>query len=139
VRRLQDALRAHGFDPGPTDGAFGARTAAAVRGFQAANGLAVDGVVGPRTWAALASSTASSGGSTTSSGRSLPTGTVLRLGAKGPAVVALQDALRAHGFDPGASDGDFGPRTLTAVRRFQAARGLVVDGVVGPRTWAALV
>lgn len=63
---------------------------------------------------------------------------ILREGATGQDVVALQDALAAHGFSPGASDGDFGPRTLAAVIAFQRSRGLVADGVVGPLTWAAL-
>jgi len=34
-------------------------------------------------------------------------------------------------------DGIFGAGTEEATRRFQSSRGLTVDGVVGPRTWAA--
>lgn len=56
---------------------------------------------------------------------------LLRLGSKGPDVVALQRALENVGFDPGAFDGAFGPVTDEQTRAFQAARGLVVDGVVG--------
>jgi N-acetyl-anhydromuramyl-L-alanine amidase AmpD len=73
-----------------------------------------------------------------SGGSSLPTGTMLSLGSRGSAVVALQKALAAHGFSPGPIDGDFGPMTLSAVRGFQASRHLTVDGIVGPHTWAAL-
>ncbi|WAC59223.1 TIGR02594 family protein [Brevundimonas sp. SL130] len=50
---IQKALSARGFDPGPIDGVWGARTTAAVRAFQASKGLKVDGIVGPRTAAAL--------------------------------------------------------------------------------------
>lgn len=50
---IQRALAARGHDPGPVDGVLGPRTRAAVRAFQAASGLFVDGIVGPRTWAAL--------------------------------------------------------------------------------------
>lgn len=63
---------------------------------------------------------------------------VLRLGRQGPAVVEVQQLLAARRIDPGPVDGDYGPRTEAAVKRFQAARGLVADGVVGPATWAAL-
>ena len=62
----------------------------------------------------------------------------LKRGSRGNAVKTLQAALLAHGFDPGPQDGIFGPRTLAAVRGFQAAQGIVVDGVVGPVTWGRL-
>jgi len=64
----------------------------------------------------------------------LPT---LKQGAKGGAVQRLQKALTKAGQNV-ALDGDFGPGTDRAVRAFQAAHGLGVDGVVGPGTWAAL-
>jgi peptidoglycan hydrolase-like protein with peptidoglycan-binding domain len=130
VVELQQCLRAAGFDPGPIDGAFGPRTQAAVRAFQAARGVGVDGVVGPVTWGRLQGATpapAASGGSPT-----------LRFGARGDAVRELQQQLARHGFSPGRIDGVFGSNTQSAVHRFQAARGLEVDGIVGPRTWAAL-
>jgi len=53
VRRLQQLLVDAGFDPGPVDGIFGSGTDAAVRAFQAAKGLDVDGLVGRATWAEL--------------------------------------------------------------------------------------
>lgn len=57
---------------------------------------------------------------------------VLRVGARGPAVRSLQQALAL------ADDGVFGPETLAAVEAFQRAHGLPADGVVGWRTWGAL-
>lgn len=56
----------------------------------------------------------------------------LRLGSRGQNVKDLQVAL---GVKP---DGWFGPRTRQAVKLWQASHRLVVDGVVGPVTWAAL-
>lgn len=62
---------------------------------------------------------------------------VLREGAKGAAVTQLQNLLRNKGYNI-AADGSFGPRTETAVKQFQSSKGLVADGIVGPKTWAAL-
>ncbi len=48
-KNIQKALAANGFDPGPIDGVLGAMTRAAIRAFQASNGLVVDGIVGKNT------------------------------------------------------------------------------------------
>ena len=56
----------------------------------------------------------------------------LKVGASGSAVIALQRALGV------AADGQFGPITRRAVRRYQRAHGLTVDGVAGPATLSAL-
>jgi putative chitinase len=57
----------------------------------------------------------------------------LQLRSTGDAVAQLQEAL--HGLKV---DGDFGPGTEAAVKRFQSEHGLTADGIVGPATWAAL-
>ena len=59
----------------------------------------------------------------------------LRQGSSGEPVRQLQEALRELGHDPGAVDGEFGPRTEAAVKAFQHDRGIAADGVVGPITW----
>lgn len=53
IKEIQQALKAAGFDPGPVDGIWGRKTIVALRGFQAKKGLEADGVVGPKTLAAL--------------------------------------------------------------------------------------
>jgi len=60
---------------------------------------------------------------------------MLRLGDHGVDVEDMQALL--PGFT-GEIDGDFGPVTDQAVRNFQRAQGLVVDGICGPQTWTAL-
>ena len=64
--------------------------------------------------------------------------TIIKRGMKGGEVRALQQALRAQGFDPGLIDGDFGGGTEAALLAFQKSEGLLSDGVAGPRTLAAL-
>jgi len=62
----------------------------------------------------------------------------VRRGDKAHPVPSLQYHLRARGHTV-AVDGDFGPRTEEAVRAYQKEKKLVVDGIVGPQTWQALV
>lgn len=69
----------------------------------------------------------------------------LEKGDKGDAVKALQTLLIGYGFRMKAAnntygvDGSFGPATYNAVRDYQKAKGLVVDGKVGPATWSKLL
>lgn len=65
-----------------------------------------------------------------------PAKSMLRKGARGESVRELQRAL---GFTGQAVDGDFGPKTDKAVRKFQQDHGLTIDGKVGPKTWAILL
>jgi N-acetylmuramoyl-L-alanine amidase len=67
-------------------------------------------------------------------------GELLRRGSAGEAVRDLQQRLAAAGYAPTGDDaGVFGAPTESSVRAFQDARGIRVDGIVGPETWAALV
>lgn len=62
----------------------------------------------------------------------------VRKGSRGEAVQLLQTRLNEKGFDCGKADGIFGDKTLKAVKDFQQYSGLVIDGIVGPKTWGAL-
>ena len=64
--------------------------------------------------------------------------TALKSGAQGDAVRELQKQLKKLGFYSGNVDGDYGPGTENAVKRFQAQYGLTADGVAGARTLSAL-
>ena len=63
---------------------------------------------------------------------------IIQLGSSGSDVVLLQQSLQNAGFSPGGIDGDFGVGTQAAVIAFQRSEGLLPDGIVGPRTAAAL-
>lgn len=64
--------------------------------------------------------------------------TNLRVGSRGSAVVQLQTRLTELRYDVGPIDGAFGPSTKHGVIAFQKVNGLARDGIVGPRTRAAL-
>ncbi len=59
-------------------------------------------------------------------------------GSKGQEVSKIQARLKELGYYLGPIDADFGGGTETAVKAFQRANRLVVDGKVGPNTWASL-
>ncbi|RFU84573.1 amidase [Streptomyces triticagri] len=80
-----------------------------------------------------------SGGGTPSDGLSFSSYETQRSGSTGAQVTAVQSLLSKHGYEAGAADGDFGPATLAAVQAFQQDVGLEADGVVGARTWTALL
>ena len=67
----------------------------------------------------------------------MPMPTAPRTGGNS-SVAALQQQLASRGFSPGAIDGIKGRKTDAAIRAFQQANGLKVDGIVGPKTMAAL-
>jgi peptidoglycan hydrolase-like protein with peptidoglycan-binding domain len=123
ILTLQELLRAHGH-PVVVDGDFGPATEAAVRAVQTSRGLTADGIVGPQTWPAVIAT--------------------VRHGSTGDAVrgVQVEFQFRNLSGDPAQGvqiDGIFGPKTDEAVRGFQQALAITVDGIVGPVTWRALV
>lgn len=121
VRSLQQLLRARNH-PVAVDGIFGPKTEAAVKQFQQSKGLSADGKVGKQTWPKLI--------------------VQVRKGDSGDAVRGVQEVIQFHDQSnnpPNHVDGIFGPKTDRWVRGFQDAVGTAVDGIVGPITWRAMV
>ncbi|MBR7178469.1 MAG: peptidoglycan-binding protein [Oscillospiraceae bacterium] len=109
VRYLQQNLIGLGYLTGDADGSYGKQTESAVREFQSAYGLTVDGNAGNATQTALRN-----------------------------AVVRLQVELSKLGYNPGGADGHFGSNTKKALLAFQRAKGLKQTGTANSSTWAAI-
>jgi peptidoglycan hydrolase-like protein with peptidoglycan-binding domain len=127
VAAVQVALKRLGLYNATVDGVRGPLTKAAIVTFQRRRGLVVDGIVGPQTRAAFGKRGRPAFGSRT-----------MKRGDRGWDVAAMQYILARRGYPPGAIDAVFGPMTDTALRNFQGAFGLAVDGLAGPQTIAAL-
>lgn len=63
----------------------------------------------------------------------------LRNGSKGNQVRTVQRIYNGMGYNCGSVDGIFGSKTLNATKAFQKAKGLEADGIIGAKTWAALL
>ncbi|PHM07444.1 peptidoglycan-binding domain-containing protein [Nostoc sp. 'Peltigera malacea cyanobiont' DB3992] len=158
VRNLQQNLKTAGFYQSSVTQVYDAPTQEAVRRFQKAAGLPVDGIVGASTlqklesWQAKKSTTratqaqktaavgaqakkSSTDSSATSKRRN---SNYLAKGDEGEDVRGLQERLRVAGFYYGNATGIFGPITEEAVKRFQDSYKLSVDGIAGPATLGKL-
>lgn len=136
------------------DGVRGPATLDALRTFQAENGLTVDGIDGPATWAALdntqpAAPPATDTAQPTPQAPTFPLPDGSYFGPKsGPArsvsgyysheedLRAWQQRMKDRGWRLDA-DGRYGPDTKRVATAFQQQKGLTVDGLIGPDTWAA--
>lgn len=64
---------------------------------------------------------------------------VVKLGSTGAVVADIQKFLKQEGFYEGAIDGTFGSESQVAVKKFQEQANLPTDGIVGAKTWQAMV
>jgi peptidoglycan hydrolase-like protein with peptidoglycan-binding domain len=152
VRAWQNQLRRDGFGI-EADADFGELTYEATREWQWQRELTDDGIVGPKTRAAIGSAPKRKRAAATPTPEplplpakpptpapSVPVAAVrdLARGMKGEDVRAWQNQLRADGYTNIAADADFGTLTYTATREWQWERELTDDGIVGPKTRAAI-
>lgn len=142
VTDLQKKLDAGGYYTYKVDGIYGSITSAAVRKFQREQNLKADGIAGPKTFSALygskketAHKPSKKGSSSSNSSNS---SRMLSIRDRGSAVTALQKKLKKAGVFHQAATGYFGVDTDQAVQRLQRKYGLVVDGIVGPKTKSKL-
>ena len=137
VKKIQQRLKELGYYTYGIDSDYGYRTVAAVKAFQKKNGLTADGVCGESTLKKLNSSSAIPANEKTDKEETKEEpkddGT-LKKGSKGTAVKELQKRLKELGYYTYGIDGDYGDRTVTAVKNFQKKNGLTADGVCGDST-----
>lgn len=154
VRYTQQRLAELKYFTQATSGQFDSATQSAVKAFQRRNDLGVDGAVGPKTIAALFSDDAIAADEVIPlppveepeqpANPSEPTDDVvlyrtLRYGDSGDDVAYMQRRLIELGYLTGKADGQFGSGTLAAVKAFQRANGLTVDGAAGTKTYGVLL
>jgi peptidoglycan hydrolase-like protein with peptidoglycan-binding domain len=140
VLAVQTKLQELGYFKGSLGGNFGPITQSAVLAFQKASGLEVDGIVGTKTWNKLFDENPI---------ESVPTPTptiqysrLLKVTdpyMRGEDVETAQTALKTAGYDPKGIDGIYGKNTESAVKAYQKAKKLEVDGIVGQITWGKLI
>ena len=82
-----------------------------------------------------ASNTARTAAATTAESQLTYPGQLVRRGAEGEDVKAIQQKLKDAGYDVGEIDGKFGPKTERALKQYQRDQGLKADGVAGPKTY----
>ncbi len=142
VTELQQALYNKGFLKIKPTGYYGTSTKAAVISYQKSVGLTADGKAGPATRKALLGSNYASLVSSNTSTATVATNgssTEINPGDKGAIVSTIQTRLKALGYYTYNKISEFyGPITEVAVRAFQKANGLTVDGVIGAKTLSKL-
>ena len=155
VNWLQRRLPKVGYPAGAVDGYFGPSVKKAVEKFQKAHGLTVDGLVGKNTLAALRGAKVVGEAPKpkpkpkTPNAPKFPLGSNEYFGPKsGPNnsvsgyyshrsdLRRWQQRMKDRGWSI-TPDGLYGNRTATVARKFQAEKGLAVDGLIGRRTWDA--
>jgi len=143
VIAIQTKLQQLGYFQGKITGYFGSQTELALKQFQRSKNLTVDGVAGKNTLAMLNNS--SGYNSNQNPSLSNPNSQnyssnldVLKRGDQGNQVVAMQQKLQQLGYFQGKITGYFGSQTELALKQFQRANNLRVDGVAGKNTLAIL-
>jgi peptidoglycan hydrolase-like protein with peptidoglycan-binding domain len=130
VKLLQTMLNNNGCNL-TVDGILGKLTEDAVKDYQSKNGLKADGVVGTRTLEKLKPAPTATAAEIAGITR------LLVVGSQGDDVKVLQTAFNNNGYNLKV-DGILGSLTEAAVKDYQGKKGLEVDGIVGPKTLAAL-
>ena len=135
VKKLQRILISKGYLNGKIDGIYGLETVNAIKKFQAAYGLEIDGICGDATYNLLTAAIDHVDESESDGG---DPNYAIKYGMHGDDVAELQNILIALGYMNGMADGVCGTATVNAIKIFQASHGLIADGVCGTATFDAI-
>ncbi|MBO4780083.1 MAG: peptidoglycan-binding protein [Selenomonadaceae bacterium] len=168
VKEVQTYLIAQNLLHAAADGVYGSSTVSAIKDFQSALGLEVDGICGELTYRILraaaydeidittfqlgdyvpdyefpvatnpVSSVLSAVSTVKNAVEYASVGDVIKLGMKGDGVVDLQNKLIDLGYYDGEAHGICDATTVKALKSFQSSRGIAADGICGRRTYSAL-
>lgn len=146
IEEIQVILKNEGYETGNTDGTMGKETRDAIKAFQESLGIKSTGYIDEMTLTQLEELRRAKEALEPKKGRSAKakaSGLKETAGSSQgkefrPTTRDIQSALKKAGFDPGPVDGKMGSKTRQAIKDFQKSKGLVPDGVVGPKTWSAL-
>lgn len=159
VQEVEETLTDLALNPGTIDGIMDDQTRAAIREFQKGQGIKQTGYIDAKTLDALtkqkeslvaAQAEAVKGQAPAASSTELAQGqsataaavtATMNFSSLSPQErsVKIQTILANHGFYKGAVDGKIGPKSKLAIKDFQISQKLKADGVVGPKTWDALM
>ena len=142
IEEVQFILQNEGYTPGNTDGMMGKETRDAIKMYQESIGVKSTGYIDKITLTQLEETRRTkeilqSKKEYVSRARDTRKNDSSKAEFR-PTTKEIQLALKNAGFDPGSLDGKMGARTRQAVKDFQKSKGLVPDGVVGPKTWNLL-
>lgn len=136
VNALQNALKELGFLKGKADGKYGKQTKTAVQAFQKANALPENGIADVETQRKMFEENVNNAKGKKVKVKAVPSAVeaILRPGNYGAQVENLQKRLAELNYYKGKIDGKYGKGTQNAVRAFQKANRLKVDGKAGAKT-----
>ena len=159
VQEIEETLTDLALNPGTIDGIMDDQTRAAIREFQKGQALKQTGYVDAKTMDSLTKqkealaatqaeavtstalvnpATGLSQGQTTTASAIDSTMSFSSVTPQDRAT-KVQTILANHGFYKGEVDGKIGPKSKAAIKDFQLSQNLKADGVVGPKTWDALI
>ncbi|MGH7774673.1 MAG: peptidoglycan-binding domain-containing protein [Candidatus Binatia bacterium] len=128
IQLVQELLKTSAFDPGPIDGILGPKTRSALYQYQSGCAMLKD-LLGTSDKGLFQQTAVTQAPKVTAPVNKNPSKQKIRL---------VQERLKTFGFDPGPIDGALGPKTRSALLKYQASHGLSNSGTLDEKTLVSL-